>query len=264
MRRIRRLERDSRHKLNNLEFHRRRRAQLQQAVSDCLTCSICFDKFNIDESSPRALQCGHVVCLNCVRRLLEMKRRQHRLIYGGPLTGLPLVFLQCPTCNKDEIIFENQTEHSVQFHHPMLNVVIKFAGRPYLDDIEHPDWNRANVSDGNERAEELQLVIIALEQKINAMDEAEQREIQLHNDIDENAKPIKECARCQNQYHQAPRVLKCNHLLCSPCVNNSFASFNANEVAYALCPTCRQKNYYYQTDMRGTPFFQFIDASQLQ
>jgi len=50
---------------------------------EALTCPGCFDNYDMEDRCPKAVPCGHSVCLSCLRMLYQSQGR-----------------LQCPTCSQ--------------------------------------------------------------------------------------------------------------------------------------------------------------------
>ncbi len=53
-------------------------------------CTVCFEKYNLNERTPRILPCFHTLCHTCIKSLLK-KRRNHLL---------------CPVCRKNHKVEE--------------------------------------------------------------------------------------------------------------------------------------------------------------
>ncbi|CAO4387482.1 unnamed protein product [Caenorhabditis nigoni] len=260
---IHRLDRNLKHKINNLEFQTSRRVKLQNAIKSCLECAICTNRYDRGETSPRVLGCGHVCCEKCVFEILEGKRRPTRMIINAPSNKFPGVIIRCPSCRRQMSFSENQTELSIWKFRPLMEVIKNFTNTTYLDDVDQPVQNEPVILVGDETLARLKALTQCLEQKVVDTNQRKVSENDLYAILENLSKPIKNCARCQNPFQEAPVSLKCGHVYCSPCNKLFFEKFEKIGPAVVTCQTCQKLSNYQRNETRGFPIYLFINLSQL-
>ncbi|CAO4387481.1 unnamed protein product [Caenorhabditis nigoni] len=264
LKRIHRLDRDCKHKIKNFEFHKQRRVQLQKAIESCLECIICNDSFDSKESTPRVLGCGHVFCKKCVFEMLEKERRPIRFLMGTPSNKFPEVIIHCPICQKEIRFSENTTELSVWKFVPLMEVAANFSNTISLDSVDLAVQHETVILKGDETSDRLETIIKRLEQNSLDVDKKKVLENDRYDIMKKQSNPIRNCARCHNQYHNTPFILKCGHIFCEACNILFFERFKKIEPACVKCPQCNKLSHYQRNETRGTAIYTFINSSQLQ
>ncbi|PIC21404.1 hypothetical protein B9Z55_026247 [Caenorhabditis nigoni] len=230
LQRIHRLDRDCKHKIKNFEFHKQRRVELQKAIESCLECIICNDSFDSKESTPRVLGCGHVFCEKCVFEMLERERRPIRFLMGMRSNKFP--------------------EES-------------FTNTISLDSVDLVVQHETVILKGDETSDRLETIIKRLEQNSLDVNKKKVLENDRHTILDKLSNPIRNCARCHNQYHNTPFILKCGHVFCEACNILFFERFKKIEPACVKCPQCNKLSHYQRNETRGTAIYTFINSSQM-